>query len=121
MAIDFDQQDLATIQKALRNAVAEVLDLRPVAIAQKWQGGTLVLKPGDPGAASKEIPLESFFHKIVMVRDRLRVLEQQINKHPKLEDADRVNLHQYITRAYGSLTTFNVLFEEEDDRFVGSR
>ena len=80
-----------------------------------------MIKPDDPGSASKEMPLESFFHKIVMVRDRLRVLEQQINKHPKLDDADRVNLHQYITRAYGSLTTFNVLFKEEDDRFVGSR
>ena len=121
MAFDFDQQDLATIQKALRNAVTEVLDLRPVAIGQKWKGGTLVIKPDDPGSASKEMPLESFFHKIVMVRDRLRVLEQQSNKHPKLDDADRVNLHQYITRAYGSLTTFNVLFKEEDDRFVGSR
>lgn len=92
-----------------------------VPIADKWKGGTLVLQPGDPGLSSKEIPISTFFHKIVMVRDRLRVLEQKVNASKELSDQDKVDLQQYITRIYGSLTTFNVLFKNKSDQFVGER
>jgi len=92
-----------------------------VALGAKWTGGTLILKPGNPGLQAKEIPVETFFHKIVMVRDRLRVLEQNINSHAGLSDEDKVNLQQYITRIYGSLTSFNVLFNEKEDFFIGSK
>jgi hypothetical protein len=89
-------------------------------IAERWQGGQLVLRPGKEGTQEKVIPLDAFFRKIVMVRERLRVLEQRINSHPKLTDGDRLELQEYITRAYGSLTTFNVLFADAEDRFVGT-
>ena len=92
-----------------------------VAIADKWKGGTLILEPGDPNLTSKEIPIQTFFHKIVMVRDRLRVMEQKINGHPGLDDQAKIDLQQYITRMYGSLTTFNVLFKNQSDHFVGER
>ncbi len=91
-----------------------------VDFADKWTGGTLLLKPHDEKLKPHEMPLESFFHKIVMVRDRLRVLEQNINSHPKLTDEDKVDLQQYITRIYGSLTSFNVMFKNKEDHFVGT-
>ncbi len=90
-----------------------------VEMAERWNDGTLILKPGNNSQA-KEMPLETFFHKIVMLRDRLRVLEQNINSHKKLTDEDKVDLQQYITRIYGSLTSFNVLFQDKDDYFVGT-
>lgn len=90
-------------------------------IADKWKSGTLIMKPANPDLQAKEVPIETFFHKIVMLRDRLRVLEQNINTHPKLDEPDKIDLQQYITRAYGSLTTFNVLFAEKDDYFVGQK
>lgn len=90
-----------------------------VELGNKWKGGLMVLEPADQNQAVKEIPIETFFHKIVMVRDRLRVLEQNINSHKLLSDEDKVNLQQYITRIYGSLTTFNVLFKNTDDHFKG--
>ena len=93
----------------------------PIEIAEKWQGGTIKLEAGNPQLQGKEIPIDTFFHKIVMVRDRLRVLEQNINSHPKLTDQDKVGLQQYITRIYGSLTTFNVLFKDKNDYFVGQK
>jgi hypothetical protein len=89
-----------------------------VPIGERWENGTLILKPNND-TQPKEIPLDTFFHKIVMVRDRLRVLEQNINSHKILTDADKYDLQQYITRIYGSLTSFNVLFKEKDDYFVG--
>ena len=92
-----------------------------VALGAKWEGGTLTLKPGNPNLQAKEMPVETFFHKLVMVRDRLRVLEQNINSHTVLSDEDKINLQQYITRIYGSLTSFNVLFSEKEDFFVGSK
>ncbi|KOH46137.1 hypothetical protein [Sunxiuqinia dokdonensis] len=90
-----------------------------VKMADKWKGGMLDMKPANPELQSKEVPMEAFFHKIVMLRDRLRVLEQNINSHPKLDDEDRIHLQQYISRAYGSLTTFNVLFADKKDYFKG--
>ena len=89
------------------------------ALASKWKGGTLILKPGDDNLSDKEIPINTFFHKIVMVRDRIRVMEQKINASNNLDDQEKVDLQQYITRIYGSLTTFNVLFQNKSDQFVG--
>ncbi len=113
---DMTREEFAeAIREALRDDAAEV------SLAPKWEGGTVVLKPGDPGTQPKEIPLDSLLHKVVMIRDRLRVLEQKVNAHPKLTDAEKVDLQQYVTRCYGSLTTFNLLFREERDRFVGDK
>jgi len=90
-------------------------------LGEKWQKGTMLLQPFDKALKPKEIPVEDFFHKIVMLRDRLRVLEQNINSHKKLTDEEKVNIQQYITRCYGSLTTFNVLFRYKEDYFVGDK
>ena len=92
-----------------------------VPLGDKWTGGTLVMKPGSDTLKEKEVPIDVFFHKIVMLRDRLRVLEQRINSHEKLTDEDKVNMQQYITRIYGSLTTFNVLFKHKMDYFEGEK
>lgn len=92
----------------------------PVAIGDKWKGGKMILEPGQAGLASKDVPMDVFFHKIVMLRDRLRVMEQKINAS-KLEEIEKVELQQYITRIYGSLTTFNVLFKSQNDYFVGEK
>jgi hypothetical protein len=92
-----------------------------VPLGEKWKGGTMELKPGNSSLQPKEIPIETFFHKIVMLRDRLRVLEQNINTHPGLSDEDKVNLQQYITRIYGSLTTFNILFADKEAYFIGAK
>lgn len=95
------------------NGIQNTVDL-----GDKWDGGTLILKPQDPSLKPKEMPIDSFFHKIVMVRDRLRVMEQRINSS-KMTDEEKVNLQQYITRIYGSLTSFNVLFRRKEDSFKG--
>ena len=90
-------------------------------LGKKWQGGTMTLQPANTELKPKEMPIETFFHKIVMMRDRLRVLEQNINSHPTLSDEEKVNLQQYITRIYGSMTSFNILFDDKNDYFVGSK
>ncbi len=92
----------------------------PVAIGDKWKGGKMILEPGQAGLAAKDVPIDVFFHKIVMLRDRLRVMEQKINAS-NLEEIEKVELQQYITRIYGSLTTFNVLFKSPNDYFVGEK
>jgi hypothetical protein len=108
--------DLETL---LRRIIREEAGVTPVVPAAKWRGGHLVLRPGTPGLQEKSWPIETFFHKIVMLRNRLRTLEQQVNASELSEDA-KVRLQSYISGCYGSLTSFNVLFAEEADQFKGS-
>ena len=123
MALDLT--DLDKIDRIVRNAVKDellpiVADDEPVELGHRWTGGKVEIWPRDPSLGAKEIPIDVFFHKIVMLRDRLRVLEQQINGHATLSDEEKVHLQQYVTRCYGSLTTFNVLFRRKEDHFTGS-
>ncbi len=92
-----------------------------VPLGDRWKGGNIILQPGDTTLKAKELPIDTFFHKIVMLRDRLRVLEQNINSHKVLTDEEKVNMQQYITRIYGSLTTFNVLFRDKEHWFTGEK
>ncbi len=113
----------AATYEIIKLAVSEVSseDIPKIDLGSRWHEGEMILKPRDPKIASKSIPIETFFHKIVLVRDRLRVLEQQINSHRILTDGEKVEMQQYITRIYGSLTTFNVLFKEKRDHFIGQK
>jgi len=115
MSID-STQDLELL---LRRIIREEAGVTAVTPADKWRGGTLVLKPGKPGLQEKSWPIETFFHKVVMLRNRLRTLEQHLNGSELPEDA-KVKLQAYVTGCYGSLTSFNVLFADEDDQFKGS-
>ena len=109
------------VEKSLRAILKQWSDVSEiVAIGDKWKGGRIILEPGQPGLASKEIPVDAFFHKIIMVRDRLRVMEQKINAS-KIEEIEKIELQQYITRIYGSLTTFNILFKSNNHYFVGEK
>ncbi len=106
------------LEALLRRIIREETGLTPAAPAEKWRGGDLVLRPGKPGVQEKSWPIETFFHKIVMLRNRLRTLEQQLNASD-LPDDQKLKVQSYITGCYGSLTTFNVLFADDADKFVG--
>ena len=112
--------DTEALRQLLRDVLQDEGVLSSPALANRWIDGTMVLRPADPGIAAKEFPIAALFRKVVMIRDRLRVLEQKLNGNPQLGDAEKLDMQQYITRAYGSLTTFNVLFRDRDDHFVGS-
>jgi hypothetical protein len=109
----------ADLEMLLRRVIREEAGLTAVAPADKWRGGSLVLRPGKPGVQEKSWPIETFFHKVVMLRNRLRTLEQQVNASA-LPDDQKVKLQGYISGCYGSLTSFNVLFADEGDQFKGS-
>ncbi|MBI4702599.1 MAG: hypothetical protein HY744_15875 [Deltaproteobacteria bacterium] len=112
--------EIEEFRRVLREVLAEELGIGRPDLGARWQGGELVLKPGDPNCAEKRVPLESFFHKVVMVRDKLRLLEAKLNMHPGLSDEEKVQLQSYVTGCYASLTTFNLLFARREEQFVGS-
>jgi len=112
--------DAKELKQTLKEALNEILAIEPVELGRKWEGGEMVLQPANPNLKPYRLPIDAFFHKIVMIRDRLRVLEAKINAHPGLSDAEKVEFQQYITRTYGSLTSFNILFEDREDGFKGS-
>jgi hypothetical protein len=118
---DLLEMDAAEFKRVLSQVIREELGVGNIALSGRWEGGEMILKPGKDGTQEKRIPLDSLFHKIVMIRDRLRVLEQKINTHPKLASDEKVQLQQYVTGCYGSLTTFNVLFANREDQFVGQK
>lgn len=112
---------IADIERALENVLDQRLhEVEMVPLGGKWKNGMMILKPGDAGLQSKEIPIDTFFHKIVMVRDKLRLIEQKINSNKILSADEKVELQQYVTGIYGSLTTFNVLFKEGHHQFKGT-
>lgn len=115
-----DLVSLADVQRVLSEMLEPIVpEVNEIELGAKWEGGTLTFQPGNPDLKPYELPVETFFHKIVMVRDRLRVMEQRINAS-NLTDEEKVNLQQYITKIYGSLTSFNILFDQREDGFVGS-
>ena len=117
---EVDTVSFYEVEQTLKKILQKWSDFSPIVpIADKWKNGTMRLIPGN-NTSNKDIPIDTFFHKIVMVRDRIRVMEQKINAS-KLNDAEKVDLQQYITRIYGSLTTFNVLFKVSTDFFVGDK
>jgi hypothetical protein len=121
MEPDRDLISLEQVESMMVKVLRRFSDVQEtVEMGEKWIGGTMTLEPGRSDLSAKEIPIEAFFHKIVMVRDRLRVMEQRINSSA-LNDEEKVNLQQYITRIYGSLTTFNVLFKYKSDYFTGEK
>ena len=117
-----EQFSLDDIEYRLEKILEKWADAQEVVfLGDKWKGGKMILQPANSDLKPKEIPIEDFFHKIVMLRDRLRVMEQKINAHPKMDDIEKVELQQYITRIYGTLTTFNVLFRYTTQQFTGQK
>lgn len=116
--IDIDM-DIDEFRRVLREVLQEELGIGEVELADRWRGGEMILKPGKEGTQEKSVPIDVLFKKIVGIRDKLRVLEQKLNSNKALAEDEKVQLQQYITGCYGSLTTFNVLFKNRDDWFVG--
>jgi len=119
--MEFSQRDWQEIKAALREVLEEEFDMGNYHIAQKWKGGKMALTPFDPNLQSKEISIDVVFKKITSVREKLRVLEQKLNNSPSLSLEEKAEFQGQITRAYGSLTTFNLLFRDEKDRFSGQK
>jgi hypothetical protein len=118
---DVDTVSFFDVESSLVEILKKFSDVSEVVtIADKWKGGTLVMQPEDSDLKANEVPIDTFFHKITMLRDRLRVMEQKINSS-NLDEQEKIDLQQYITRCYGSLTTFNVLFKHKDHHFVGQK
>jgi hypothetical protein len=118
---DVDTVSFYEVERSLKSILKKWSDVSEViTIADKWKGGKLIMQPGDVNLKSSELPIDKFFHKITMVRDRLRVMEQKINSS-NLEEQEKIDLQQYITRSYGSLTSFNVLFKLKSQQFIGQR
>ena len=113
--------DAEEFRQVLRDVIRDELGLGEVPLGGRWEGGEMVLKPGKEGTAEKRIPIETLFNKIVMIRDKLRLLEQKVNSHAGLSAEDKVQMQQYVTQCYGSLTTFNMLFAERVDGFSGQK
>ena len=119
---DLDLISFSQVERSLMNILNRYSDVQQtVPLGEKWTGGKIVLYPGRTDMKPTELPIDKFYHKIVMLRDRLRVMEQKINANAKMSDEEKVDLQQYITRIYGSLTTFNVLFKNKEDNFVGDK
>lgn len=115
-------ETVSAVERSLLKILRQWSDTTEIVpLGDKWIGGTMSLNAADKTLKPKEIPIDDFFHKIVMLRDRLRVLEQNINSNKKISDEEKVNIQQYITRCYGSLTTFNVLFKNKEHWFVGEK
>ncbi len=115
-------ETMSDVEKSLLKILRQWSDVNEIVpLGDRWKGGVMLLQPYDKTQKPKEVPIDIFFHKIIMLRDRLRVMEQQINAHKVLSDEEKVNLQQYITRIYGSLTTFNVLFKNKENWFVGDK
>jgi hypothetical protein len=118
---DLLSMDADEFRNVLREVIRDELGVSRATIGGRWEGGEVILKPGKEGIQEKRIPIESLFHKVVMIRDKLRVLEQKLNSNPRLNDEEKVQMQQYITQCYGSLTTFNVLFADRKDAFTGQK
>lgn len=115
-AVDADE-----LKEAIREVLREEGLVAVATLGDRWDGGELVMRPGKAGLQEKSVPIDTFFHKIVMIRNQLRLLEQNVNNSKGLTESEKVDIQQYITRCYGSLTTFNVLFADKKDWFVGSK
>jgi hypothetical protein len=121
-SVTLELETISDVERSLLKILRMWSDVNEIVpLGDRWKGGVMLLQPADKSQKPKEVPVDVFFHKIVMLRDRLRVMEQQINAHKVLSDEEKVNLQQYITRIYGTLTTFNVLFKNKENWFVGEK
>lgn len=121
-SVTLELETISDVERSLLKILRMWSDVNEIVpLGDRWKGGVMLLQPADKSQKPKEVPVDIFFHKIVMLRDRLRVMEQQINAHKVLSDEEKVNLQQYITRIYGTLTTFNVLFKNKENWFVGEK
>jgi len=118
--LEEETMNRAELRDLIREAIEDSLGIGEVELIDRFKGGSVILRPGTPGTAERELSIDALLHKVVMIRDNLRVLEQKVNQHDKLDDTDRIAMQQYITRCYGSLTSFNMLFKNRDDWFKGA-